>query len=274
MRILTLALLLGAPPQGQDDSAGQVGELIRQLRSDSADERDAAAIKLRKIGKPAIEELKKAAADSDVDLSSRAKALLEAIAIDANPLLHPQKAAMNRKAPPQFKASFQTSKGEFVVQVTREWAPLGADRFYNLVKSGFYDDCRFFRVIAGFMAQFGIHGDPAVSALWKGAKIDDDPGKQSNTRGRLSFATSGPNTRTTQLFINFGDNSRLDPLGFAPFGEVVEGMDVVDKLNSEYGEGGPRGKGPMQAKIQTEGNKYLKQDFDRLDYIKTAKIIE
>ena len=274
MRILALAFLLAALPRGQDDPAKQVAELIQQLRSDIADERDAAAIQLRKIGKPAIDELKKAAADSDVDLSSRAKAILEGIAIDLNPLLHPQKTGMNQKAPPEFKVSFRTSQGEFVVKVTREWAPRGADRFYNLVKNGFYDDCRFFRVIAGFMAQFGINGDPAVSALWKGEKIEDDPGKESNTRGRISFATAGLNSRTTQLFINFGDNSRLDRMGFTPFGEVLEGMDVVDKINSEYGEGGPRGNGPNQARIQSEGNKYLKQDYDRLDYVKSAKIVE
>jgi len=274
MRFLTLVLLLGALPQGQEDPAKQVAELIEQLRSDLADERDAAAIQLRKIGKPAIEKLKKAAADSDVDLSSRAKAILDGIAMDANPLLHPQKTGMNRKAPPEFKVSFQTSKGEFVVKVTREWAPRGADRFYNLVQNGFYEDCRFFRVIAGFMAQFGINGDPAVSAVWKAEKIEDDPGKESNTRGRITFATAGANTRTTQLFINFGDNSRLDRMGFAPFGEVVEGMDVIDKLNSEYGEGAPQGNGPNQGKIQSEGNKYLKQDYDRLDYVKSAKIVE
>src|SRR6185295_8323617 len=184
-------------------------------------------------------------------------------------LLHPQALGVNRKAPAEFKAAFSTSQGDFVVKVTREWAPLGADRFYNLVRAGFYDDCRFFRVISKFMCQFGINGDPAVSALWRQAKIDDDPVKEGNKRGRITFATSGANTRTTQLFINYADNDRLDALGFAAFGEVVEGMDVVDKLYAGYGEGGPRGNGPTQAKIQTEGNKYLKADFEKLDYIKS-----
>jgi len=270
MRTAALLLLFLVMPPVQDEAAG----LIRQLRSDDATERDASAKKLRKLAKAAMPELKKAAQDPDVDLSSRAKQILELIEIDANPLMHPDAETVNAKAPAAFKVVFSTSKGDFTIKVTREWAPLGADRFYNLVKVGFYDDCRFFRVIAKFMAQFGIHRDPAVSAVWKPAKIEDDPPNQSNTRGRISFATSGKNTRTTQLFINYGDNGRLDAMGFTPFGEVIEGMDVVDKLNSEYGEGGPRGKGPSQARIVAEGNKYLQAEFERLDYIKTARIKE
>jgi len=181
-------------------------------------------------------------------------------------------AALTEKAPDTFKAQFDTSKGTFVITVHREWAPLGADRFYNLVKSGFFDDVRFFRVIDGFMAQFGIHGVPAVASAWRSAPLKDDPVKQSNRRGFVTFATAGPNTRTTQLFINFGNNTNLDPMGFAPFGEVTSGMDVVDKIYNGYGEGAPRGKGPDQGRLQSEGNVYLNKDFPRLDYIKSATI--
>jgi peptidyl-prolyl cis-trans isomerase A (cyclophilin A) len=181
-------------------------------------------------------------------------------------------AGLTEQAPATFNANFDTSKGLFVVTVHRDWAPNGADRFYNLVKNGFYDDVRFFRVIDGFMAQFGIHGIPAVSSAWNNANIKDDPVKQSNKRGYVTFATRGPNTRTTQLFINFGDNAGLDKQGFSPFGEVSKGMDVVDKIYNGYGEGAPRGKGPDQGRLQAEGNAYLAKDFPKLDYIKTATI--
>lgn len=191
-----------------------------------------------------------------------------------SPLLYPRSEAMNQTAPTTFQAKFETSKGDFVVEVQRDWAPNGADRFYNLVKNGFYDDVRFFRVISGFMAQFGINGDPKVSAVWREQRIPDDPVKQSNKRGFITFATAGPNTRTTQLFINYGDNSRLDRMGFAPFGRVTEGMQVVDQLYAGYGEGAPQGRGPNQARIQTEGNAYLTKDFPQLDYIKRVTILE
>jgi peptidyl-prolyl cis-trans isomerase A (cyclophilin A) len=181
-------------------------------------------------------------------------------------------AALAEQAPATFNANFDTSKGLFVVTVHRDWAPNGADRFYNLVKNGFYDDVRFFRVIDGFMAQFGIHGTPAVASAWRNANIKDDPVKQSNKRGFVVFATAGPNTRTTQLFINFGDNAALDKSGFSPFGEVTKGMDVVDKIYNGYGEGAPRGKGPDQGRVQSEGNAYLAKDFPKLDYVKTATI--
>lgn len=185
----------------------------------------------------------------------------------------PASAAMSERAPATFSARFETSSGAFVVTVHRDWAPRGADRFYNLVKSGYYDGVRFFRVISGFMAQFGIHGDPQVSAAWRDQRIPDDPVRQSNARGIVSFATAGPDTRTTQLFINYGDNSRLDGAGFAPFGQVVEGMDVVDRLYAEYGEGAPRGRGPDQSRIQAEGNAYLDREFPRLDHVSRATIV-
>jgi peptidyl-prolyl cis-trans isomerase A (cyclophilin A) len=178
------------------------------------------------------------------------------------------------RAPDEFKVKFETSKGTFVVKVVKAWAPLGADRFYQLVRGGYYDQCRFFRVISGFMAQFGISGDPKISAEWRDKAIKDDPVVKSNKRGFVSYAMAGPDTRTTQLFINYGDNSRLDKMGFAPFGEVVEGMEVVDALYAEYGEGAPRGRGPDQGRIQKEGNAYLEKDFPKLDFIKTARIVE
>ncbi len=181
-------------------------------------------------------------------------------------------AALNEQAPPTYKARFDTSKGVFVVEVHRDWAPNGADRFYNLVKNGFYDNVRFFRVISGFMVQFGINGDPRVSAVWRAAEIRDDPVKQRNTRGNITFATRGPNTRTTQVFINFGDNGGLDSQGFAPFGKIVSGMNVVDALYNGYGEGAPRGRGPDQSRMQAEGNAYLTRNFDKLDYVKKATI--
>jgi peptidyl-prolyl cis-trans isomerase A (cyclophilin A) len=183
-------------------------------------------------------------------------------------------AALNAKAPAVYQAKFDTSKGAFVIEVHRDWAPQGADRFYNLVKNGFFDNARFFRVIEGFMVQFGINADPKIAAVWRDADIKDDPVKQSNERGTITFATAGPNTRTTQVFINFADNAPLDGQGFSPFGKVVSGMEVVDSLYGGYGEGAPNGNGPDQGRIQSQGNAYLEQDFPKLDFIKTATIAE
>jgi peptidyl-prolyl cis-trans isomerase A (cyclophilin A) len=180
----------------------------------------------------------------------------------------------NATAPDEYRAKFETSKGDFVVAVHRSWAPAGADRFYNLVKIGFFDDVRFFRAIAGFMVQFGINGDPKVSAKWRDAKIPDDPRTQSNTRGRVTFAKSSmPNSRTTQVFVSYGDNSRLDATGFAPFGEVESGMDIVDSLYTGYGEGAPGGSGPSQSRLQAEGNAFLAAGFPKLDWVKKATIV-
>jgi len=181
-------------------------------------------------------------------------------------------ASLNEKAPATYKVKFDTSKGVFVIEVHRDLAPNGADRFYNLVKNGFYNDARFFRVISGFMVQFGINGNPQLSKVWRDANIKDDPVKASNKRGNITFATAGPDTRTTQVFINFGNNAGLDDQGFAPFGQVISGMEVVDSLYAEYGEGAPRGDGPDQGLVQSQGNAYLKKDFPKLDYIKTATI--
>ncbi len=182
-------------------------------------------------------------------------------------------AKLTEKSPESFKVKFETTKGNFTVEVTRSLSPHGADRFFNLARSGYFKDVAFFRVIPGFMCQFGIHGDPKVSAAWRKAQIPDDTVKGSNTRGAITFATAGPNTRTAQLFISFGDNSRLDRTGFSPFGKVTEGMDVVDKINGEYGEGAPSGRGPDQNRIQMEGNAYLKKDFPNLDYIKSTTVV-
>jgi peptidyl-prolyl cis-trans isomerase A (cyclophilin A) len=191
---------------------------------------------------------------------------------DKQKLMNP--ATLTEKAPDVFKARFETTKGAFVIEVNRAWAPLGADRFYNLVKNGYYDNCRFFRVVAGFMVQFGINGDPNLNTVWRQSRIKDDPVKRSNTRGYVSFATSSPNSRTTQVFINFSDaNSQLDGMGFAPFGKVAEGMKVVDSLYSGYGEGAPRGSGPDQGRTQLEGNAYLEKSFPKLDFIKSAEIV-
>ena len=180
-------------------------------------------------------------------------------------LLNP--ASLKAKAPAGFKARFTTTAGDFVVEVHREWAPLGADRFYNLVRYGYFTNAAFFRVVPGFVVQFGLSADPAVNKVWKTAKIQDDPVIQSNKRGNLVFATAGPNTRTTQLFINYADNARLDRMGFAPFGSVIEGMAVVDKIFPAYGET------PQQDLIAEQGDAYLKANFRDIDRIKLARIV-
>jgi peptidyl-prolyl cis-trans isomerase A (cyclophilin A) len=187
-------------------------------------------------------------------------------------LLDPSRAT--ERAPARFRVRFETTKGPFVVEVTRAWAPRGADRFYNLVRAGYYDDVAFFRVIGGFMVQFGINGEPRVNATWQGAQIPDDPVTQSNRRGMVTYAMAGPDTRTTQLFINYKDNKGLDGQGFAPFGVVVEGLAVVDALYSGYGEGAPRGMGPDQGRAQAEGNAYLRGSFPKMDFVKTARVLK
>lgn len=180
----------------------------------------------------------------------------------------PRDTSLPPSPPGEFRVRFETTKGDFTVRVVRAWAPRGADRFRELVSSGFFDGARFFRVVPTFVVQFGIAGDPAVTKKWDKTEIKDDPVVQSNTRGRLTFATSGPDTRTTQLFINYADrNARLDKMGFSPFGEVVEGMAVVDSIYSGDGER------PDQERIEKEGNVYLLRDFPKLDFIKTARIL-
>lgn len=184
---------------------------------------------------------------------------------------HP--ASLNQQAPDVYWAKFTTTKGDFVIKVTRSWAPYGADRFYNLVKNGFYNGNSFFRVLPGFVVQFGISPDPNLSQIWHNATIPDDPVRESNVAGTVTFATAGPDTRTTQVFINLADNKSLDAQGFAPFGSVTEGMDVVGNLYSGYGEGAPMGNGPDQTLIQKEGETYLAQNFPKLDHIKSAVVL-
>jgi peptidyl-prolyl cis-trans isomerase A (cyclophilin A) len=209
-----------------------------------------------KEAKEAKEDAKKAEPEAEVDPR----------------LLDPSKAT--KEAPAKYKVKFETTKGDFVVQVNKSWAPLAADRFYNLVDIGYYDDVAFFRAIDGFMVQFGIHGTPKVNRAWRSARIKDDPVKKSNKKGFITFATSGPDSRTSQVFINYGDNKPLDKMGFAPFGKVVEGMDVVEGLHKGYGEGAPKGKGPAQSKLQSRGNEYLEEEFPKLDYVKKATLVE
>ena len=263
MLLATILLSLLAP---QD-----VDQLIKQLNDEEFQVREKATKALIEKGKPALPALRKALKnESSLEVKARLNAVIREIEIE--PLMHPDRAT--EKAPEKFKVKFVTSKGDVIIEVTRESAPLGADRFYNLVRIGYFTDIAFFRVIPGFISQFGIHGDPKVSKKWRDARLKDDKVVESNKRGSITFATSGRNSRTTQFFINTKDNSSLDTQGFSPFGSVVEGMDVIDKLYSDYGEGGARGKGPSQSKIQSEGNAYLKKEFPKLDWIKSAEIVK
>ncbi len=189
-----------------------------------------------------------------------------------NPLLRPGQ--FTETGPSRFSVRFETTAGDFVVEVHREWAPVGADRFYNLVKAGYYDDTRVHRVVPGFMAQFGIHGDPYVNYVWRSALLRDDPVVESNRRGRIAFAKAGPHTRSTEVFISTEDNAFLDEDGFAPFGEVVEGMEVVGAFHSGYGDGPPRGDGPYGAMALARGNEYLDEEFPELTIVVRATLVE
>src|SRR5688572_8355080 len=179
----------------------------------------------------------------------------------------PPPSASPTPAPDSFRVRFETSRGNFVVAVTRAWSPTGVDRFYELVRKNYFTDVRFFRVMPGFVAQFGMHGNPDVNSVWSEAGIPDEPVLQPNARGTIVFATAGPNTRSNQLFINLADNTRLDGMGFSPIGRVVEGMDIVESINAEYGDA------PEQMRISAEGNMYLESQFPRLDYIKTVVVV-
>lgn len=212
-----------------------------------------------KTGTSATTATKKAAAPA-----TGTKKAAAAPASRAN-LMNP--ASLNAKAPESYNVKFVTTKGDVVIAVTRSWAPLGADRFYNLVKNGYFTNTAFYRIVPGFVVQWGFSPNPAINRVWEKASIQDDPVTQSNRRGTIVFATSGPNTRTTQLFINLADNARLDGMGFAAFGQVTSGLDAIDKLNSEYGEK------PEQGEIATKGAAYLNKEFPNLDLIKSATII-
>jgi peptidyl-prolyl cis-trans isomerase A (cyclophilin A) len=202
---------------------------------------------------------------SAVGATAQGKAAMKTPAALKNP------AALKATAPAKYKAQFETTKGIFVVDVTRAWSPNGADRFYNLVKNGFFDGVKFFRVVPNFVVQFGIHGDPAIASKWLESNIVDDKVVESNKRGFLTFAKSGaPNSRSTQLFINLVDNDRLDAIGFSAFGKVSKGMDVVDKLYGGYGEQITQ----LQGQIAAEGNKYLETNWPKLDAIKKATLLK
>jgi cyclophilin family peptidyl-prolyl cis-trans isomerase len=192
-----------------------------------------------------------------------------------SPLMNPRDKHWSERAPETFKARFETSKGAFTIECHRGWAPRGVDRFYNLIRAGFFDNSRFFRLRAGFIAQFGIPGDPSVAAVWRNEAIKDDPVKESNTRGTIAYAMTGPDTRTTQLYINLSDNSRLDADGFAPLGKVIDGMEVVDKLYAGYGEEAGGGmRGGKQGKMFEGGNEYLDREFPKLDRIVRARLVD
>jgi cyclophilin family peptidyl-prolyl cis-trans isomerase len=199
------------------------------------------------------------------------RALLGFLILLGLPPAHSQPA----RVPDVFQVRFETSQGPFVVEAHREWAPHGVDRFHELVTSGYFDDSRFFRVVPGFIAQFGVAGDPKVMAAWKDRTIPDDPVRQSNARGTIAYAMTGPNTRATQLYINLADNSRLDAQGFAPLGRVTSGMDVVDRLYSGYGEGSGGGmRGGKQGEMLKGGNAWLDANFPKLDHLLRARIID
>lgn len=189
-----------------------------------------------------------------------------------DPLLYPGR--LDATAPPRFRTRFETTAGDFVVEVRRSWSPRGADRFYNLVRNGFYDDTRIYRVVEGFMAQWGIHGDPVVDYQWRDELLMDDRLIQSNERGTIAFAKAGPNSRTTEVFVNYEDNPELDDRGFTPFGRVVEGMETVDAFHAGYGDGPPRGEGPYALQAQAQGNAYLDAEFPELDRILRATVLE
>lgn len=189
-----------------------------------------------------------------------------------SPLFAPESEAMTAQAPPVYRVVLHTSEGPITVRVRRSWAPRGADRFYHLARHGFFEGSRFFRVIEGFVAQFGLSGRPELDTLWRRHPIRDDSVRRSNERGTLTFASAGEDTRTTQLFFNLADNRRLDGMGFAPLGRVVEGLAVLDSLHAGYGDGPPRGDGPSQAAILERGNEYLDSEFPELDRIDSVEV--
>jgi peptidyl-prolyl cis-trans isomerase A (cyclophilin A) len=200
--------------------------------------------------------------------------VLCAVLAGCSPSEEPKKAEAPKQeapAPDVFKINLDTSKGPVVIEVHKDWAPIGVQHLYELIRSGYYDGNRFFRVTHPYV-QFGVNGDPKISGLWSTANLRDDPVKESNVKGMVSYAKAGPNTRTTQLFFNMKDNKDLDERGFAPFGKVISGMDAVESFYSAYGDMPPRGQGPDPSKIEVQGNSYLESRFPRLDFIKKATI--
>lgn len=175
--------------------------------------------------------------------------------------------------PEVFRVKFETTQGDFVVEATRAWAPHGVDRFHELVRARYFDESRFYRVLRGFIAQFGVHRDFSVHAKWRNLFIVDDPRREKNLRGTLAFAQSGPSTRATEIFINLADNAVLDDQGFVPFGKIVEGIEVIDKLYSGYGEMRPEGKEIDAGRVEEEANEYLAPRFPKMDYVKRARLL-
>ena len=281
--VATTLLACGKAKQPAAEAAAKAQEAVAKAGEAalaSVDEAKETAEKAKAEAKVIAENVKIETATKASEAAAAAEAVAREVRVQAEnakvdlsgALLDPSKATL--AAPANFKAKFTTTKGDFVITIDRDWAPKGADRFYNLVKIGYFTDVAFFRVIDGFMAQFGIHGDPKVNAAWRPARISDDPVKQSNSRGMVTFATGGPNTRTSQLFINFANNGNLDSMGFSPFGSIdAEGMKIIDIIYSGYGEGQPSGKGPMQGRFQAQGNAYLKAEYPLMDYIKKAEIV-
>jgi len=248
---------------------GLVALLVACSDSGGGDAADAA---LNEAGAPVVNVGSSDAAPTDAAPTNAD--LPDAEAPDAGGAPHPRlpnPALANETAPATFAVRFTLSTGEVVVDFTRAWAPRGVDRIYNLVRIGYFDDTAFFRVLPGFIAQGGIHGNPATNVVWSRAAIADDPVVESNTQGRVTFATAGPNTRTTQIFINFGNNAGLDGQGFAPLGQARD-LAPFEALYAGYGEGAPQGAGPSQARIQAEGNVYLRAEFPELDYIVRARV--
>jgi peptidyl-prolyl cis-trans isomerase A (cyclophilin A) len=206
-------------------------------------------------------------AGEEEDVAEAETGVADSAPLPEDPLFHPASEAMQRTAPDTFRVQFGTTAGSFTIEAYRSWAPRGADRFYNLARHGFYEGARFFRVIEGFVAQFGLSGRPRLDLTWRSARIEDDSVRQSNERGTVSFASSGDDSRTTQLFVNLADNPRLDGMGFAPLGRVVEGMEVVDDLHAGYEEP------PSQPRILREGNAFLDEEFPELDVIESVEVV-
>ena len=278
--LLVLGLALAGPAcqtPAPDSETGEVGgttaEPEVEAESEAGDETPTEGKTPDEVT-PTADDKQTAAAEPPVPESKKApepepdQTILSPRVLLSNPGL------ADRQAPDTFRARFETTRGAFVIEAVREWSPRGADRFYNLLRAEYYDRTAFFRVIKGFMAQFGIHSNPQIGQKWATAPISDDPVVKSNRRGYVTFAMAGPDTRTTQLFINYGNNSRLDRQGFPPFGRVLEGMSVVDALYSGYGDGPPGGQGPNQQMIRYQGNAYLKNQFPKLDYVKKAHLLE
>jgi peptidyl-prolyl cis-trans isomerase A (cyclophilin A) len=250
--LLTALLVFGGCSSKQPDRA-----------ADAEKERAAAPA----LEAPKVAEAPKEAPTEAPKEAAKAPVKTAPVATNRNLLMNPS--ANKETAPATYKVKFATTKGDFVVTVNRSLAPLGADRFYNLIKAGYYNDAKFFRVVPGFVVQFGLAADPKVTQVWQNTNLKDDAVKSSNKKGSLTFATAGPNTRTTQVFINLGNNAGLDSQGFAPFGEITEGMNVVEQLYSGYGEGATN----LQGQIAAKGNAFLSQSFPNLDGIKTATIM-